>query len=421
MKSQSITSRALPLAAGHFDFSVRPGLQDRLWRFLLKRLLTGIRGGMLSISLPSGARLSFGEPGFEPIAVAIHSPALFLQLLSGNPLALAEGNLRGHWSCNDQVALFVLLQRNQDVLQQVLRSGWWTKMRARFQHKARANTRSGSRRNIAFHYDLGNDFYDLWLDETMTYSSAYKLAGQRPQDLVAAQKRKYARVLELMGLEGPGSLLEIGCGWGGMALAAAARGHSVSGVTLSREQLAYAEDKVAEEGFSDQVDLRLMDYRDVSGQYDGLMSIEMIEAVGEEHWPQYFAKIEESLKPGGRAVLQAITMADDYFERYRSNVDFIQHYIFPGGFLPSPSALEYQANSQGLVLKKVEYFGKDYARTLAMWRKEFLAKWDQIAPLGFDERFKRMWLYYLDYCEAGFLEGSIDVGFFVLEKPAASS
>lgn len=372
---------------------------------------------MLSISLPSGARLFFGEDGYEPILLTIHSPALFLQLLSGNPLALAEGNLRGYWSCNDQVALFVLLQRNQKVLQQVVHSGWWTKMRARFQHRVRRNTKSGSRRNIAFHYDLGNDFYDLWLDETMTYSSAYQLRGGDKQDLVDAQKRKYARVLELLDLKTSGSLLEIGCGWGSMALSAAAKGHCVTGVTLSTEQLNYAEDKILEEGFSDQIDLRLMDYRDISGQYDGIMSIEMIEAVGEEHWPHYFGKINESLKPGGRAVVQAITMSDAYFQRYRSNVDFIQHYIFPGGFLPSPSAMEQQAVDCGLVLKRVEFFGQDYARTLALWRKEFLANWDHIAPLGFDERFRRMWLYYLDYCEAGFLEGSIDVGFFVLEKP----
>ncbi|WP_373235789.1 class I SAM-dependent methyltransferase [Cohaesibacter celericrescens] len=398
--------------------SSKRSLQDRVWQALLTRMLSGLKGGALVVSLPSGCHLTFGESGFAPIVISVTSNRLLFKVFSGNPLALAEGNLQGYWSCSDQVALFILLQKNRHILDRALRSDWLTRLMAKYQHKGRSNTRTGSRRNIAFHYDLGNDFYRLWLDETMTYSAAYGLSGTSQDDLVQAQLKKYARVLELLDLDSQSSVLEIGCGWGSMALTAAAAGHKVKGVTLSREQLAFAQDKVIQKGLAEQVDLSLTDYRDVAGVYDGIVSIEMIEAVGQENWPEYFQKIRQSLKPGGRAVIQAITIADDHFDHYRNNVDFIQHYIFPGGFLPSPQGLEEEAAKQGLLIKQQEFFGADYARTLAHWRQAFLSHWPEIEALGFDARFKRMWLYYLDYCEAGFWQGSIDVGFFVIEKPA---
>ncbi|MCT4655047.1 MAG: cyclopropane-fatty-acyl-phospholipid synthase family protein [Cohaesibacter sp.] len=391
--------------------------QDRIWKALLNRLLSPIKGGAVVITLPSGRNLTFGQSGYAPILIFITSHRLLLKVFSGNPLTLAEGNLQGYWSCSDQVALFRLFQKNRHALDHALNSDWLTQTFAKIWHKGQSNTMTGSRRNIAFHYDLGNAFYRLWLDETMTYSSAYSLIGNTPRDLVGAQRKKYKRILELMDLAEKSSVLEIGCGWGEMAISAARLGHSVKGVTLSEQQLVYGQERAANSGFGNQIELSLTDYRDITGQYDAIVSIEMVEAVGEEHWPDYFAKIAQCLKPGGRAVLQAITIADEHFDHYRKNVDFIQRYIFPGGFLPSPKALQGQLEHQGLILKQSEFFGDDYARTLVHWRREFLANWAEIKSLGFDDRFKRMWLYYLDYCEAGFRENSIDVGFFVIEKP----
>jgi cyclopropane-fatty-acyl-phospholipid synthase len=283
-------------------------------------------------------------------------------------------------------------------------------------HWLRANTPAGSRRNIQQHYDLGNLFYALWLDPTMSYSSGvYNQAGMTLED---AQAAKQARILSLLDAAPGQSVLEIGCGWGGLATRLAQCGCSVTGLTLSPAQLDHARQRVASAGLAPFVDLRLQDYRESFGRYDRVVSIEMLEAVGEAFWPQYFDILRARLKPGGVAVLQVITIDDARFHHYRSTPDFIQRYIFPGGMLPSPTALRRSIAAANLTLDHVETFGASYAQTLVDWRHRFLGAWPQISAMGFPERFCRMWDYYLCYCEAGFRAGAIDVGLWKIMRPA---
>ncbi|MDE1997287.1 MAG: class I SAM-dependent methyltransferase [Rhizobiaceae bacterium] len=284
----------------------------------------------------------------------------------------------------------------------------------RLRHAFNANTKRGSRKNIEAHYDLGNDFYRQWLDPSMLYSSA--IWDETTPTLEAAQARKLERIREKLGLSGGETVLEIGCGWGALAadLAVEAKAR-VTGITLSTSQLAWAKAKALESGKSDDIDLRLQDYRDTEGKFDRIVSIEMFEAVGEAYWPGYFQMLKRCLNDAGSAVLQIISIEEKRFEDYRHGTDFIQKYIFPGGFLPSDSALRIEIAKAGLVLKEVEHFGRSYARTLAEWRHRFRTHWPAIAALGFDERFRRLWDYYLCYCEAGFEEGSINVGLYTIE------
>jgi cyclopropane-fatty-acyl-phospholipid synthase len=285
---------------------------------------------------------------------------------------------------------------------------WWAKAASRLSHLMNANTRAGAKRNIHAHYDLGNEFYSSWLDPSMTYSSA-KFEDPR-ETLQEAQRNKYASLAQRIGLRPEHQLLEIGCGWGGFAEYAAKEiGCKVTGITISREQHDFARARIAKAGIGDKVEIRLEDYRDTKGAFDRIASIEMFEAVGEEYWPAYFDKIRSLLKPGGVAGLQIITIDERYFSAYRCSVDFIQKYVFPGGMLPSMTTLREQVARAGLTWRENTTFGQDYARTLATWRDRFTAAWDDIGRMGFDERFKRLWNYYLSYCEAGFRAGSIDV------------
>jgi cyclopropane-fatty-acyl-phospholipid synthase len=277
---------------------------------------------------------------------------------------------------------------------------------ARLRHWLNRNSRQGSRRNIMAHYDLGNEFYAQWLDPTMTYSSALFAGGEA--SLAGAQVAKYSRILERLQAAPGQRILEIGCGWGGFAEAATGQGLALTGLTLSPAQLAWAQRRVPS------ADLRLQDYRDVNGRFDHIVSIEMFEAVGERYWPAYFRTLARCLKPQGRAVVQSIVIRDELFASYRRGTDFIQQYIFPGGMLPSPSVFAREAGRQGLCVRDAFAFGDDYARTLALWREQFEARWPQIAALGFDETFRRLWRFYLAYCEAGFRAGNIDVMQFEL-------
>jgi cyclopropane-fatty-acyl-phospholipid synthase len=334
----------------------------------------------------------------------------------GGDMGFAEAYMDVDWSSTDLADLIELAAHNEDAIGSPTRGVFLSRLMNRLRHLSHANTRRGSRRNIAQHYDLGNDFYSRWLDPGMTYSSA--LFRDADMSLETAQDAKYDRVAALLDVQGGERVLEIGCGWGGMVekLAGQLSCH-VTALTLSQEQLAFTEARVRAAGLAARTDLRFEDYRDVAGTFDRIVSIEMLEAVGEAHWPTYFNVLHERLTPGGVAVLQVITISDQRYAGYRSSADFIQRYIFPGGMLPSPAIVREKIAEAGLRLTAVETFGDSYRRTLAEWRRRFEEAWPSIATLGFGVRFKRMWEYYLAYCEAGFRMGAIDVGFYRIEKP----
>ena len=345
--------------------------------------------------------------------LVLHDWRAVRRLLVAGDLGFAEGYIAGDWSTPDLVALITLVAENVAQLQRTMDGVPAMRLLNRARHLRRGNSRKGSRRNIAFHYDLGNDFYRLWLDESMTYSSACAVAPG--QSLEAAQQAKLARITDLLDLEGDERVLEIGCGWGALAAHLGSRCAGVTGLTLSREQLTFAKRRIALDGLEQRVELRLQDYRDTQGTFDRIVSIEMLEAVGELYWPTYFDTLRARLARGGRAVLQVITIREDRFEPYRRAPDFIQRYVFPGGMLPTSRIVAEQAARAGFRIASVQTFGTGYAATLAEWRRRFEAAWPAIAALGFDADFRRMWTYYLSYCEAGFHTGTIDVGLYVFE------
>lgn len=390
-------------------------LSRRYLQQVLNRL-PELEYGTLSLFLPSGKELQFGNaaPGEPRAEVRLKSLKPISRLLRGGLIGWAESYMDGEWDSPDIVALVRWALGNEQAMDEVMKGHPILNFFNRLVHLARSNTRKGSRKNIAYHYDLGNDFYQLWLDPSMTYSSALY---DQTDDLQQAQLTKYRRICQMLDIQPGETVLEIGCGWGGFAeVAAAEYGAQVTGITLSKEQLKYAQQRIASAGLARQADFHLIDYRDVSGQYDHIVSIEMFEAVGQEHWPTYFQQVKNLLKPGSSALLQVITIENERFDAYAKAADFIQKYIFPGGMLPSPEKLEQQVRLANLTLEDQLFFGKDYARTLAEWRHSFLAQWPRIQTQGFDERFRRMWLYYLTYCEGGFTEGSIDVGLFKISR-----
>jgi len=369
-------------------------------------LLEGLRHGLLEVRLPDGGSRLFGE-GEPGVVLQVHDEAMFGRVLARGDIGLAEAYLDGQWDTPDLTGLLGLFAANREVLRRAVYGSWRQLLGARLRHWLNRNSRDGSRRNIMAHYDLGNDFYRLWLDPSMSYSSALYRPGD-DGSLSAAQDAKYRRILHRLAA-GPGqSVLEIGCGWGGFAELAVAEGLQLTGLTLSPAQLEWARRRVP------QADLRLQDYRDLDERFDHVVSIEMFEAVGERWWPTYFSGVARALRPGGRAVVQSITIRDDLFASYRRGTAFIQQYIFPGGMLPSRSAFRSAAARQGLAVVDEYAFGPDYARTLAEWRQSFETNWPRIAELGFDDTFRRLWRFYLCYCEAGFLAGNIDVVQFEL-------
>jgi len=365
--------------------------------------------GTMGIVLPDGRSLVFRgkEPGPQGV-ILLHDYRGLSRLASGGSLGLAESYLDGEWDSPDLTAVLECGTLNGRRFSEFFKVSPVKRAFDRVIHALRPNTRAGSRRNIHAHYDLGNAFYERWLDKTMTYSSA--LFESHDQSLASAQTAKYRALADMMDLKAGEHVLEIGCGWGGFAeYAARERGARVTGLTISREQLDYAQARMQRQGLSEQVDLRFQDYRDVSGTFDKVASIEMFEAVGVKYWPTYFNKIRQVLKPGGAAALQVITIEDENFETYRRTVDFIQKYVFPGGMLPSMAALKVETEKAGLGWGAHFAFANDYARTLAEWRRSFLAAWPEIENVEFDARFKRLWTFYLAYCEAGFKGGAIDV------------
>ena len=390
-------------------------------RRLLVRLLGHVACGTIEIVLPGGERLAGrgAMPGPHAV-IALRGWRPLRRLALAGDIGLAESYRDGDWTTPDLTALLEFGIRNEASWGGTLEASWPARAVFRAIHAARANTRRGSRENIAFHYDLGNEFYAQWLDPTLTYSSAlYRDDAQSLEDAQATKLERVTELLRLPSLAPDAEVLEIGCGWGATALHLARRHPArLVGLTLSEQQLVHAQRRAEVEGAAGQVDLRLQDYRDVTGAFDRIVSIEMLEAVGERYWPVYFETLRDRLRPGGVAVLQVITIADAHFDKYRRGADFIQRFIFPGGMLPSPGALRVEAGRAGLTLHTAELFGTSYAATLVEWRRRFVQAWPQIAALGFDDAFRRLWEYYLCYCEAGFLSGRVDVGLYTLEHSA---
>jgi cyclopropane-fatty-acyl-phospholipid synthase len=386
--------------------------------FFAERLIGRPTLGAVTITFPDGRTRTYGKPGTgEHPRLLVRNFSRIPETLRRGTIGFAHAYMRGDVEVDDLTALFRYFLQNRNEFQPK-GSGWFGRATADIAyHLSRANTVDGSKDNISEHYDLGNAFYAEWLDPTMTYSSA--LFTGEAQSLEEAQRVKYRRVAEMAGVTPGDSVLEIGCGWGGFAETAAREiGATVYGITLSREQLAYAQARIARQGLDNLATFHFEDYRHTSGQYDRVASIEMIEAVGEEHWPSYFRTVHDRLRPGGTAAIQAITIDEKDFEGYRSTPDFIQRYIFPGGMLMTKRAMEEQGKAVGLILEGAETFRLSYAKTLRLWRERFLERWQAIKALGFDETFRRKWIYYLAYCEAGFEEGSIDVGIYQYRRPA---
>jgi cyclopropane-fatty-acyl-phospholipid synthase len=383
-------------------------------RIILK-LLSNLKHGALLLRSPDGARRQYGDTS-APVTLELKNWHMFSAAMRSGDIGFAETYIAGDWSTNNLAGLIELLVRNRAAIESLVYGSWWGSLAYRIKHLLNRNSRAGSRKNIHAHYDIGNPFYQLWLDPSMTYSSAL-FTEATGDDLELAQAAKYRRILDQLALAPGARVLEIGCGWGGFAeMAARDAAAKVTGLTLSTEQLAYARARIERAGLSGQVDLQLCDYRDSAGQYDAIASIEMFEAVGESYWPSYFECIARSLKPGGRACVQTIVIADELFERYRKGTDFIQQFIFPGGMLPSPSVFARFAGAHGLKVVDQFSFGIDYANTLVAWRMAFHARLDAVRAQGFDQRFILTWEFYLAYCEAAFRAGNTDVMHFTLVK-----
>jgi cyclopropane-fatty-acyl-phospholipid synthase len=377
-----------------------------------------MKNGRLDMVLPDGRIFRAEGAGQGPVAeIHIHNVDVFARLIREGDLGFCEAYLDGWWSTPDLQAFLDLVHAGNDDIYDGFLGLKIARAYERFRFWLQSNSKSQARKNISYHYDLGNDFYKLWLDDTMTYSSALFQTGQ--ESLEAAQIAKYASMVDQMGAQPGDHVLEIGCGWGGFAeYAARERGLKVTGLTISREQHDYAVDRIARAGLSDQVEIKMQDYRDETGLYDGIASIEMFEAVGEKYWPVYFKTLRDRLKPGKQATLQIITVQHRRWQIYRNTVDFIQKYIFPGGMLPSPVVLREEVQKAGLEVAGSIEFGESYSQTLRRWYDTFNDRWDEVAALGFDDRFRRMWNFYLTSCAATFHFRNCDVTQITVRKPS---
>ena len=382
------------------------------------RCLRQIRHGSIELHLPDGQLLRVGQGEGPHASLRIHDWSVCAAVLKSGDIGLAEAWIDGRWTTRDLPGLLRFFLVNRDAIERVVYGSRWGGLLYRIKHLLNRNSRRGSRRNIHAHYDLGNAFYERWLDPSMNYSSAWFAEGFE-QSLEAAQQAKMSRALTEAGVVPGSRVLEIGCGWGAVAETAARAGAHLTGVTLSTEQLAWAQRRLADAGLSESADLRLQDYRDIAdAPFDAVVSIEMFEAVGRDYWPSYFETVRRCLKPGGKACIQSITIQDELFDRYVRSTDFIQQYIFPGGLLPSPKEFRLAAERAGLVVEQQLAFGPDYAETLRRWRALFLGQEEAVRSLGFDTRFMRTWDFYLAYCEAAFDAGSTDVMQFTLRRSA---
>jgi cyclopropane-fatty-acyl-phospholipid synthase len=383
-------------------------------------LLQRLRHGTLHVQWPDGRVEQFGSANGEGLnaTLHLHSYAPLTQALKSGDIGFAESYIAGEWTTNNLAELLQLLVANRRDMEELIYGNWLGRLFYRVRHLLHRNTRSNSKKNIHAHYDLGNAFYELWLDPTMNYSSAW-FDNDRTKPMAEAQTAKVRRALRMVDAKAGDRILEIGCGWGALAeLGSQEFGARMRGVTLSHEQLAFANARMQRLGLSSTSDLRLQDYRDIDdGPYDGICSIEMLEAVGQEYWPTYFESVARLLKPGGKACIQTIVIDDALFDRYVKSTDFIQQYIFPGGCLPCPREFRAQAERAGLKVIDELAFGLDYAETLRRWRHQFMTDKAQVLQLGFDERFIRIWEFYLAYCEAAFEQHNTDVVQYTLVKP----
>lgn len=383
----------------------------------MRKLLQKMRHGSLTVQYPDGGMQRFGGQALPHATLVLHNWRAFEAALKAGDIGFAEAFIAGDWSTPNLTDLLRVLVKNRSAVEDAIYGTWLGRLAYRLKHLLHRNTRAGSQKNIHAHYDLGNTFYQLWLDETMNYSAAL-FEGDLRQPMAQAQQAKVRRALRMAGVQQGDRVLEIGCGWGALAeMATSEFGAHLTGVTLSTEQLAFAQARLQRQGLASRSDLRLQDYRDIAdAPFDAICSIEMVEAVGREFWPTYFDSVARLLKPGGRACVQSIVIADDLFERYIHSTDFIQQYIFPGGCLPCPKAFRAQAHAAGLDVVDELAFGHDYGETLKRWRERFLAQREAVLQLGFDERFLRIWEFYLAYCEAAFFEDNIDVVQYTLQK-----
>jgi cyclopropane-fatty-acyl-phospholipid synthase len=388
------------------------------------RFLKKISAGSLRLATPGGQIFTFGNPTqtgdqAHHAQIQLSNWNLCSAVLKSGDIGFAEGYMDGDWKTDDLAELLKLIIANRNQLENVVYGSWWGQLTYRVRHWFNRNTKAQAKKNIHAHYDLGNEFYKLWLDQSMTYSSAL-FAGKLSLTLEQAQQAKYDRALSELQLQRPSNILEVGCGWGGLAQTATQAGHQITGLTLSTEQLEWAQKRLQVLGKEKQAQFLLQDYRDTDGQFDGIVSIEMFEAVGEQYWQSYFECLQRNLRPGARACVQSITIADELFERYRTSTDFIQQYIFPGGMLPSPSKFKALATAHGFIVVKAFAFGHDYAHTLKLWRQDFMQRLDEVKQLGFDDRFNKTWEFYLAYCEAAFAKNNTDVMQFTLHKPVVN-
>jgi len=381
-------------------------------------LLRNLRHGTLTLQLPDGTMQRFGKGDLPHATLSLHNWNVCAAALKSGDIGFAESFIAGDWSTPNLVDLLRVLVKNREEVESVVYGTWAGRLLYRVKHLLNRNTRAKAQKNVHAHYDLGNAFYRLWLDETMNYSSAW-FNGDLSQPMAQAQKAKVGRALDEARVKPGDRVLEIGCGWGALAeMATVERGARITGVTLSSAQLASARERLHRLGKTHQADLRLQDYRDIDdAPFDAICSIEMVEAVGQAYWPTYFATVSKLLKPGGRASVQSIVIDDTLFDRYVDSTDFIQQYIFPGGCLPCPREFRRQAQAAGLEVVQEMAFGHDYAETLKRWREAFLAHREQVLKTGFDERFMHIWEFYLAYCEAAFTEDNIDVVQYTLRKP----
>jgi cyclopropane-fatty-acyl-phospholipid synthase len=402
-----MNSQDMPVNQHQQTMNMAP--RPRVARVLLA-ILERLQIGQIDLITPDGRLHAFVGPDPGPQAMLrIHDWRVCTDVLRAGDIGFAESYIAKRWDTPDLARLLAVVAVNHSALESAIYGRWWGAFAYRLRHLLRGNSRGQARRNIHAHYDLGNEFYRSWLDATMTYSAGM-FEGRLDRGLEEAQSVKYERILENLGVDAGDTVLEIGCGWGGFAEhAARSRGCRVHGITLSREQLAYARERADKAGVGGLATFELRDYRDVRGEYDHVVSIEMFEAVGEKYWPQYFRAVRDRLKSGGRALIQTISIADRLFARYRTGTDFIQQYIFPGGMLPSEEVFRDRAAQQGLIVGGSVAFRHDYVETIRRWRHRFNARLTDLHALGFDERFVRTWNFYLAYCEAGFRAGTIDV------------